>query len=419
MRLGRKGISTVCESHMSDDREDFSPPAAPPVKRELCRPFLKWAGAKTRVVPFLLPMFPANASRFLEPFVGSGAVFLNTNYRANLLSDSNEDIISLYRVLKQQGDTFIERCRRLFVPSNNNEEKFYKLRDEFNACSDPEHRAALFVYLNRHCFNGLCRYNQKGEFNTPFGRYAAPQLPEVAMRTFAEKLKYAELTQLDFRDVMGEAGAGDVVYCDPPYAPLSASAYFTSYSAGGFRPKDQEDLAKLCEHAAQRGAVIIVSNHDTLFTRSLYKGAQEIVGLLVTRTISCDGQTRNRAMELIARFGGLSKNPPPPPPLSKPPGNSAREWLISSGYEDVNKTIETIMLEWQLRGLRTRKDWWEKLAGTFKGQPCSVNGVKLPILKAARIRKGWPPVAEALCRNQDQPIPPITTQARWQGHRKS
>ena len=300
------------------------------MKPPLYRPFLKWAGAKTKVVPVLLPMLPAGARRFVEPFIGSGAVFLNTNYSTNLLSDSNEDIISLYSVLKLQREEFIERCRRLFVSSNNDEAQFYRLRDEFNSCVDPEHRAALFVYLNRHCFNGLCRYNQKGEFNTPFGRYTAPRLPEDTMRTFARKLEHAELARQDFREVIKEAGAGDVVYCDPPYVPLSASASFTSYSAGGFRPQDQQDLAELCEKAAARGAVVLVSNHDTAFTRTLYKNADEVVEILVSRTISCDGENRNKAMELIARFGGQQGKQSS---LPKPTHNSARQWLLASGYE--------------------------------------------------------------------------------------
>jgi len=386
------------------------------MKPLLHRPFLKWAGGKTKVVPVLLPMLPTNARRFVEPFVGSGAVFLNTNYTTNLLSDSNGDIISLYKVLKGKGGEFIERCRRLFVPPNNDETQFYRLRDEFNTCADPERRAALFVYLNRHCFNGLCRYNQKGQFNTPFGRYVAPKLPEIAMRTFEAKLKFAELSQSDFRDVIRATGSGDAVYCDPPYAPLSASANFTTYSADGFRPQDQQDLATLCEEAAQRGALVLVSNHDTPFIRALYKRSDEIVEILVSRTISCDAKTRNKASELIARFGSLGHSQIQSP---KPPHNSARDWLLASGYEDINAMIEKIMAMWQQKGLGTRKDWWEKLAGTLRGEPCVVNGVKLPILSAARIRKGWPSVPCSLCRNRDQPIPSIVKQARWSGNKNS
>jgi DNA adenine methylase len=394
------------------------------------------------VVPVLLPLLPAKARRFIEPFVGSGAVFLNTNYPINLLSDSNKDIIGLYRVLKRKGDEFIERCRRLFVPNNNDEARFYEFRREFNQCSDPERRAALFVYLNRHCFNGLCRYNQRGEFNTPFGRYTAPQLPEKAMHAFALKLRTADLATRDFREVLNDAGKGDVVYCDPPYAPLSATAYFTSYSAAGFGPQDQMDLAIACSEAASRGAVVLVSNHDTKFTRELYKGADKIVELLVSRTISCDGQNRSKAMELIARFGGLGARPPESPPRKlhvapqnerlensdknngpadcamKLLNNSARQWLLDSGYEDISETIDKIIMEWHRKGVSTRRDWWDVLAGTPKGSPRVVEGVKFPVLAAARARKGWSPVDTAICRKREQPIPAVVKQARWHNLKK-
>ena len=118
-------------------------------------------------------------------------------------------------------------------------------------------------------------------------------------------------------------------------------------------------------------------------------------------------------MELIARFGGSDSEQTTEAASPKLLRNSAREWLLASGYEDVAQTIEQIMLTWQRKGLGTRKDWWDKLAGTIKGAPCVVNGVQLPILSAARIRKGWPPVPGSLCRNRDQAIPPIVNQARW------
>src|SRR5436190_4131139 len=169
------------------------------------RPFLKWAGAKTQLVKKLRPLFPEGDYRFIEPFVGSGVVFLNTRYASSLLADSNQDIISLYSVLKKKPREFIQRCRALFVPENNAEEQYYRFRDEFNVCRDPERRAALFLYLNRHCFNGLCRYNQKGKFNTPFGKYERVYFPEEEMKAFARKLQSAALRKDDFRKVLKDA----------------------------------------------------------------------------------------------------------------------------------------------------------------------------------------------------------------------
>jgi DNA adenine methylase len=268
------------------------------------RPFLKWAGAKRQLIHKLGSLFPEGDYRFIEPFVGSGVVFLNTRYRSSLLSDSNKDIIDLYLVLKEKPEEFIRRCKKLFTPANNSEETFYELREEFNLCTDDvEHRAALFLYLNRHCFNGLCRYNQKGRFNTPFGRYEQVYFPETEMSAFARKLELANLRQADFRKVLSKAGSGDVVYCDPPYVPLTSTANFTSYAAGGFSAKDQEALTDLAVEASGRGAVVVVSNHDTPVTRKLYSQAT-LTEVMVSRTISCDGKNRNKAKEIIAVFNG-------------------------------------------------------------------------------------------------------------------
>jgi DNA adenine methylase len=127
------------------------------MKQTIMKPFLKWAGSKTKVVKHLRPLFPVGEYRLIEPFVGSGVVFLNTDYQTSLLSDANEDIINIFQSLKDNGENFIRRCKRLFTEENNSQERFYELREDFNDCEETEERAALFLYLNRHCFNGLCR----------------------------------------------------------------------------------------------------------------------------------------------------------------------------------------------------------------------------------------------------------------------
>jgi DNA adenine methylase len=275
------------------------------IMEPIVKPFLKWAGAKTPLIRTLRELFPDGEFRFIEPFVGSGVVFLNTRYRSSLLSDTNRDIISLYSVLKDQREKFIAVCKDLFAPENKAEERYYELRTEFNACAYGQRRAALFLYLNRHCFNGLCRYNQQGKFNTPFGKYSSVYFPAEEMLVFADKLATAQLEKADFRKPLGEAGEGDVVYCDPPYVPLSKSANFTNYAAGGFSQKDQKELYQLAIDASDRGAVVLLSNHDTDFTRDLYQRATRVVERKVSRTISCDGQNRTKAKELIAVFGKI------------------------------------------------------------------------------------------------------------------
>ena len=128
------------------------------------RPFLKWAGGKYRIIERIRELLP-EGERLVEPFVGSGAVFLNTRYPTYLLADSNPDLINLYRILQTEGEAFIAYCKRNFTARNNSPESYYRLRDVFNTTRDLRRKSALFVYLNRHGYNGLCRYNAKGRFN--------------------------------------------------------------------------------------------------------------------------------------------------------------------------------------------------------------------------------------------------------------
>jgi DNA adenine methylase len=267
------------------------------------RPFLKWAGNKFRIIERVKQQLPAGR-RLVEPFTGSGALFLNTDYDEYLLSDANRDLIELYLLLRDEGEAFIEETRRYFHDDYNNEESFYALREEFNAATQRETRAALFLYLNRHGYNGLCRYNSKGGFNVPFGRYKRPYFPQQEMRAFHHKAQRAEFKCDSFEQTMRESREGDVIYCDPPYVPLSSSANFTNYSAGGFSMAQQQLLAELAHDNARRGIPVLISNHSTELTRRLYTetGGMCSAAFAVRRHISCNGQQRDSASELLALF---------------------------------------------------------------------------------------------------------------------
>jgi DNA adenine methylase len=266
------------------------------------RPFLKWAGNKYQILEHILALLPPG-SRLIEPFAGAGAVFLNAGYESYLLADSNEDLISLYLTLQREGASFIDYCRSFFTAETNAEKRYYELREVFNTTPDPRLKAALFLYLNRHAYNGLCRYNSKGSFNTPFGQYARPYFPEQEMRRFAARAGRATFAVADFRDTMRAAQRGDVLYCDPPYVPLSATSNFTSYSSGGFGRKDQVALAELAKELAARGVPVLISNHATKFTLNAYQSAR-IEQFDVQRFISCDGGNRGTAREVLAFFAG-------------------------------------------------------------------------------------------------------------------
>ncbi|MEO6245788.1 MAG: Dam family site-specific DNA-(adenine-N6)-methyltransferase [Opitutaceae bacterium] len=268
----------------------------------LRRPFLKWAGAKTKLVAAIREVAPVEAKRFIEPFAGSGAVGLNLGISNNILADANRDLVDVYRELKRDGEKFIDACGALFTGTNNAADAFYRLREEFNATTDRRRKACLFVYLNRHGYNGLCRYNSSGGYNVPFGRYDAPYFPRAEMLQFHDFLATCTLKSSDFRDVLAEAGEGDFVYCDPPYVPASKTANFTAYAKGGFGPKDQLELAAMCQEASRRGAHVVISNHDTPETRQLYEEADETIKLLVSRRISCDGDNRVKAKELLVVY---------------------------------------------------------------------------------------------------------------------
>ncbi len=233
------------------------------------KPFLKWAGGKYRLVERIRVLLPAG-DRLIEPFVGSGALFLNTDYASYLLADANPDLVNLHQRLRDGGEAFIAACGALFTPEANDRRIYLERRALFNATGDGEVRAKLFVYLNKHCYNGLCRYNSHGGFNVPFGRYVKVGFPALEMRAFQRKAQDAEFLCADFVHVMRQARRGDVVYCDPPYVPLSATAQFTSYSAKPFGMDSQETLAAEALALAARGVPVLISNHNTAATRRLY-----------------------------------------------------------------------------------------------------------------------------------------------------
>jgi len=296
----------------SDDVEDFFFEAKNNIygsKRFSSTPYeksmLKWAGGKGKILCFLTSNFPINAKRLIEPFVGSGIVFLNTDYENLIINDINADLIGLYKVLMSNADELIKECKSLFKLGG--EENYYKFRDEFNSIdskTSPLRNSALFVYLNKYGFNGLCRYNSNGGFNSPWGKHENIEFNSSAMLAMHKRLKdsYCKIMNADFKAVMQEAVDGDVVYCDPPYLPISDTAYFTSYHTKGFSFKDQKDLVTEAIASTQRGATVVISNHDTVEARELYKDADRIVEIKVTRSISSKGSGRKKVGEIIAIY---------------------------------------------------------------------------------------------------------------------
>lgn len=266
------------------------------------RAFLKWAGGKYALSEIIAKMLP-KGPRLVEPFVGAGSVFLNSNYQHYLLNDINQDLINLYQILQTKPEQFILDARDFFCAERNQAEIYYQFRAQFNQSKDPYLRSLLFLYMNRHGYNGLCRYNKSGGFNVPFGKYKKPYFPEQELHAFADKAQFATFTCRGYRDIFAQVQDNDVVYCDPPYVPLSKTASFTSYSGNGFGLDEQADLANAAEEITDNNNVtVLISNHDTIWTRKIYQHATKIKSLKVARTISQKSSNRKKVEELLALY---------------------------------------------------------------------------------------------------------------------
>ena len=259
----------------------------------LVRPILKWAGGKRQLLPALRPYYPKIFNRYFEPFLGSGAVFLDCHNagllhgRAVRLSDTNADIIGCYRMVRDAAEAVIAALRELEAGHRaRGREHFYEVRDEgFNpsrqrvhALPEPAegytpHLAAMLIYLNRTGYNGLFRLNSRGGFNVPVGRYASPTICDADnLRFVSEALRQPGVTLAvqTFEAALADVREGDFVYLDPPYAPLSRTARFTSYTAAQFGSEQQLALQRSVVQAAAVGAFIVLSNSVAPQIHELY-----------------------------------------------------------------------------------------------------------------------------------------------------
>ncbi|ENZ2346691.1 Dam family site-specific DNA-(adenine-N6)-methyltransferase [Salmonella enterica] len=279
-------------------------PIQEPTPRRWQRPFLKWAGGKYSLLPELDRLIPAG-KRLIEPFVGGGSVFLNSDkHERFLLSDINADLINLYQMLAVVPDSVIAEAMKAFRHLND-VENYTVIREAFNAQKlNATERAAAFLYLNRHCFNGLMRYNLDGFFNVGWGKYKAPYFPEEEIRAFRLKSHACVFMTAGFERTLRLAGDGDVVYCDPPYEPMPGTAGFTSYASGGFSWDSQVALAESCVAAHQRGAKVFISNSTAPRVIELYeRHGFTLHRVNARRSISSKGSTRETANDIVASLG--------------------------------------------------------------------------------------------------------------------
>ncbi|KGT95272.1 DNA adenine methylase [Erwinia typographi] len=254
---------------------------------------LKWPGSKSRIMPEINKHLP-EGYRLVEPFAGSCAVMMNTDFPAYLVADVNPDLINLYRQIKEFEQQFIIVAFRTFA-ENRSEESYYTIREMFNHHPGLPllDRAAYFLYLNRNGYRGMCRYNQKGHFNVPFGNYSEPYFPLAEISSFAEKARRATFICADFTETLNMVKAGDVVYCDPPY-----HGTFTDYHGGGFGETQQYELASVLSDMANRHPVI-ASNSNTSLVKSLYRQF-DLHQITAPRSIGVAAGKGKRAEEIIA-----------------------------------------------------------------------------------------------------------------------
>lgn len=269
------------------------------------RPFLKWAGGKRQLLPELIARVRQAGSfaRYHEPFVGGAALYFELAGRGELgsrpafLSDVNSRLIEIYRSVQCEPDSVIAALRE--HKQLHSEEHYYATRAQVPA-SDTD-RAARIIYLNRTCFNGLYRENSRGEFNVPMGRYTNPLIcDEANLHAASRALSKAKLHCRGFQEAAKDVKAGDFVYFDPPYDPLSATSVFTSYHQDNFGTDEQRQLAETFRTLHERGAKLLLSNSDTPLIRALYADFT-IEEVQATRNVNSRADRRGKITELLVR----------------------------------------------------------------------------------------------------------------------
>ncbi|MBF0336925.1 MAG: DNA adenine methylase [Nitrospirae bacterium] len=261
------------------------------------KPFLKWAGGKTRLLPELMKYVPETYGRYIEPFVGGGALLFALKPEKALLADSNFELIWSYIAIQKRPSFLMAFLDKLRCADNAN---FYlQQRENFNKNKAmPYHIAGQLIYLNKTCYNGLYRVNKKGEFNVPYGRYHTPDLYEAknieAISDFLSNHKRIEHSY--FTKTLSFAKPGDFIYCDPPY-----HGGFTAYTAQGFTEEDQMELAGMCADLSNRGCHILASNSNTDFIWRLWEAHScfDIHEVEAPHSINCNGNGRGKVKELI------------------------------------------------------------------------------------------------------------------------
>lgn len=278
-------------------------PSPPPEPVGMARPFVKWAGGKTALLPELLPRLPDRIKNYWEPMAGGGALLWQVAHAdATVVCDMNADLIETYLQIQNNVEFLIQMLRDVYESGHRDDPSrfYYDIRGAAREGFSAPGIAARFIYLNKTCFNGLYRVNKHGQFNVPFGKREKFIVDADRLRACSRRLRGAHIVNMDLSYALA-ARPGDAVYFDPPYVPVrrdSKGLSFTAYTAGGFGPVEQERLRNVARELREKGVFVMVSNSDTPEVRELYRGFT-VETVMVRRNINSKGTGRGAVPEVI------------------------------------------------------------------------------------------------------------------------
>ncbi len=269
------------------------------------KPFLKWVGGKTQLLTQLDALFPQKYNSYFEPFIGGGAVFFALNPKKAHINDVNKTLVQTYKNIKDNVGELIKSLRKIekdFISKNTEERKefYYSIREKYNSLPADDFKKSLyFLFLNKTAFNGVYRENSKGGFNVPMGSYTNPKIvDEENLKLVSEMLSHTKITSGSFADAVKNAKAGDFVYFDPPYHPLSETSSFTSYSKDSFSKDDQIKLRDLFIELDKKGVYVMLSNSSAPFIKEIYSGYKQIP-VYASRMINSKSDKRGKISEVV------------------------------------------------------------------------------------------------------------------------
>ena len=253
------------------------------------KPIMKWAGGKTQMLSDIMPKIPKKYGKYIEPFIGGGALFFALNPDKAIIADRNPELINMYQQVADNVETVISYLKKY----KNTKEDFYEVRSLDWLKLKKEEAAARMIYLNKTCFNGLYRVNKKGQFNVPFGKYKAPNFcDEEVLYAASDVLKKATIECGDYLSVLKKyAEPGDFIFLDPPYLPISEYSDFKRYTKEQFYEEDHIELAKEVKRLQELGCYVILTNSNHPLVHELYAD-YKIEVIQTKRYISCNGSKR-------------------------------------------------------------------------------------------------------------------------------